>query len=215
MGKKYLNITNGECFNEYFVSKFGNFALPFNEVLMDGDTTADIYSKEFISLRARELNTNVDEYRSKMQVFDVLKQNAYSELHLWFGKDTFCQINLLTLLAYLEQSGFSGNIFLNYIDDETFEVIEPDINVELGQYRHIYQQVLLLKQTPKDVGVLIYKAIMLYFDYHSSEGYLANLVKENSDMDRMSLICLLLEKSKDYGLSDLQAQKLINCYSPN
>ena len=56
-----------------------------------------------------------------MQVLDFLKESSFSELDLWFGKDTFCQMNLLTLLAYLEEMGFCGQVVLNYVEDETFE----------------------------------------------------------------------------------------------
>ena len=38
-----LNITNGDCFNYYFISSFGGEAVPFCEVMMNGDTVLDIY----------------------------------------------------------------------------------------------------------------------------------------------------------------------------
>ena len=99
---------------------------------------------------------------------------------------------------------------LNYIDDETFAVLDSGINIELGVYSKIYQDVLISKTLPGDVGVLCSKAIDLYFDYHSDEGKLAEIVKANAHKDKMELISLLLEKSEDYGLSDLQAERLIN-----
>ena len=108
MQKKTLNITNGDYFNEYLISKFGGAAIPFCEAMMDGETTADIFSEEFIALRARSLKVNKAEYRSKMYVYDYLCSDDYQELRLWFGKDTFCQMNLLTLLAYLEQISYGG-----------------------------------------------------------------------------------------------------------
>ena len=47
MDNKILNITNGECFNEYYISKFGGLSVPFCEVMMDGETRANIYSQQF------------------------------------------------------------------------------------------------------------------------------------------------------------------------
>ena len=212
MNSKILNITNGEYFNRYFQSKFGGVAVPFCEAMMDGDTLSDIYSEAFIRLRARELNVDCETYRSKMQAHDALQDGAYSTLCLWFGKDTFCQLNLLTLLAYLEQIGYKGKVELQYINDETFEIVEQNVEIKLGAYKWIYDTVLIRKQMPSEVGVLDAKAIGLYFDYLSADGLLARLVIENADMDKMALVRLLMENSKAYGLSDLQAEKLIDVY---
>ena len=210
MHSKILNITNGEYFNEYFISNFGGAAVPFCEAVMDGEVLTDIYSEEFIAVRAKSLNITENEYKTKMYAYNALNYNDYKTICLWFGKDTFCQVNLLTLLAYLEQIQYDGEIKLNYIDDETFDVLESDINFELGVYSEIYEQVLISKKLPSDVGVLCHRAIDLYFDYHSDIGTLAEIVKANAYKDKMELIGLLLEESKDYGLSDLQIERLIN-----
>ena len=215
MQDEILNITNGDYFNEYFKDKFGGKAVPFCEDMMDGNVVFDIYSDEFINLRSKELNVSVEEYRSKMKVCDELNTKDYSKLHLWFGKDTFCQVNLLTLLAYLEQLRFDGKVILNYIDDETFEVIEKNIDVKLGLYRKVYEDILMFGQIPREVGILDTRAIDLYFDYHSNEGMLALLVRENADKDKIALVSLLLENSKEYGLSDLQAENMINSVLSN
>ena len=198
-------------FNNYFLTKFGGVAVPFCEAMMDGDTVLELYSDEFIKLRSKELGVNIEEYKSKIFVHtDLLKD--YSEICLWFGKDTFCQINLLTLLAYLEQIGYSGKVVLNYINDETFEVIEANIPVELGSYKKLYEDILIAKKHSTDLGVLDFEVVELYFDYHSDRGTLAQLVRENSDKDDMTLVSLLIEGSKEYGLSDMQAEKLIEKY---
>ena len=208
---KVLNITNGDCFNDYFLSKFGGEAVPFCEAMMDGDTISDIYSDEFIELRSKALGVSAKEYKSKMHVQTAPLEN-YSELRLWFGKDTFCQTNLLTLLAYLEQIEYGGQVFLNYIDDENFEVIEENISVTLDSYKRIYEDILITKKHPTNLGVLDAEGIELYFDYLSDTGALAQLVRENSDKDDLNLVCLLLENSKAYGLSDIQAEMLIRKY---
>ena len=82
----------------------------------------------------------------------------------------------------------------------------------LGAYNKLYQDILIAKKRPTELGVLNAEAIDLFFDYHSADGALARLVRENSDKDVMTLVCLLLEKSSAYGLSDLQAEKLIKKY---
>ena len=204
-----LNITNGDYFNNHFISEFGGVAVPFCEAIMDGDTVSDIYSDTFVELRSAEHNVSVEEYKSKMHVHTALTETRYGALSLWFGKDTFCQINLLTLLAYLEQIGYGGQIILNHIDDETFEVIGNNISITLGVYKKLYEDILIAKKHPTDLGVLDDKAICLYFDYHSDNGFLAQLVRDHSHKDDLELICLLLENSREYGLSDIQAKRLI------
>ena len=210
MYHEILNITNGDYFNEYFISRYGGLAVPFCEAMMDGETVENIYSEQFVALRAKSLNVTEDAYREKMHVYNSLSCNNYQMIHLWFGKDTFCQVNLLTLLAYLEQIEYRGELKLNYIDDETFAVLESNIDVKPGVYRKIYREVLILKKVPDDVGVLNATAIDLFFDYRSDNGKLAKLVRANAHKEKMELMRVLLEQSKDYGLSDLQAERLIN-----
>ena len=210
MKDKVLNITNGDYFNEYFKKKFGEISVSFCEAMMDGETVKNIYSQEFVVLRAKSLNVTIDEYKTKMHVPDALKGNNYEKISLWFGKDTFCQMNLLTLLAYLEQIKYQGEIKLNYIDDETFAVLESNIDVKLGIYNKIYEDVLILNKVLNDVGVLNSQAIDLYFDYKKENGKLVKLVKANLDKNKNELISILLKQSKEYGLSDLQAERIIN-----
>ena len=89
-------------------------------------------------------------------------------------------------------------------------MLESNIDVKPGIYSKIYEDVLIFKRAPKDVGILNAFAIDLFFDYRSSYGNLARLARANAGKERQELVCLLLDKSKDYGLSDLQAEKLIN-----
>lgn len=209
---RILNITNGDVFNAYFLSKEKATAVPFREAMMDGDTVADIFSKGFIRVRAAALGVDCKEYRASMAAYDAINSTDCTGIALWFGKDTFCQINLLTLLAYLEQINYRNDITLNYIDDETFEILQKDIPVSLGRYKTLYEDILMHGRHPKDTGVLLPDAIDLYFDYHSDNGLLARTVRAHADMNKMELIRLLLSISGKYGLSDVQAEKLIQKY---
>ena len=210
--KKVLNITNGDAFNKYFLANHKENAVPFREVMMDGEAIQDVFSPKFIDLRAAAVGVSAEEYRANMLAYDALIKGSYDEIRLWFGKDTFCQMNLLTLLAFLEQIHYGGNVVLNYIDDESFAIIEPNIQVVLGKYQGLYESILIDRQMPKRLGVLNPRAVELFLDYHSDDGALAKLVRENTGMDDMGLMCLLLENSSEYGLSDIQAEKLIKKY---
>ena len=72
MSNKILNITNGDYFNEYFISAFGRTAIPFCEAMMDGEAVTNIYSQQFVALRAGALNITETEYRAKMYVYNIL-----------------------------------------------------------------------------------------------------------------------------------------------
>lgn len=209
MNEKILNITNGDAFNTYFISKFGGRAVPFREAMMDGETVSNIFSEEFVEVRSQELGVAAEEYRKNMLVYDALRDGDHAELCLWFGKDTFCQMNLLTLLAYLEQAKYSGVIKLNYIDDESFDTIDENIRVYLGIYNQLYERVIISKKKADKTGVILPRAIDLYFDYLSDDGALSNIVRDNLKAGEADTLTILLQMSKEYGISDIQAQKLI------
>ena len=205
-----LHITNGDAFNDYFLSGHSVRALPFREAMMDGDAVADVFGAQFVRLRTAALGVSEEEYRKKLPLIDVLckERFALKEIQLWFGKDTFCQMNLLTLLACLEEINYQGAVTLNYIDDETFRTEEAGISVTLGIYKALYEKILVKKQKAAG-GVLSTAAIDLYFDYHAEDGYLARLIKSNTDKNTDDLVMLLLNCSAPYGLSDRQALSLI------
>ena len=208
MREQMLHITNGDCFNDYFVEKYGEPAVPFREAMMDGDGGSPIFSDAFIRKRCEVLGVSEDEYRSDIGLLSLLEKKP-ERICLWFGTDTFCQMNLLTLLAYLEQIGFEGEVELQRIDDENFAEIGEKKAVKLGLYEDLYREILMEKKKPSALGCLEERAVALYFDYRSPRGFLASLIRENAELDEMALVCLLLKRSAEYGLSDLQAKKLI------
>ena len=121
-----INITNGEFYNEYFEKNTKSKGIPFNEAMMSGPATFPIFSNEFIESRSKYLSVSNDEYVSKMsEIIDLKKSiDTVTTINLFFGNDTFCVINLLTLLAYLEQLKYQGVVVLNIIDDFSFKTIE-------------------------------------------------------------------------------------------
>lgn len=207
-----LNITNGDYFNEYFKKNINPCAVAFREAMMQGVATAKVFSDEFVSARAKSLGVSKEKYLDCSK--DLLNQferlNQIEQINLWFGKDTFCQLNALTLLAYLEQRNYSGIVFLNFIDDETFAILGENAQVELGVYGQMYTDVIVNRQPPSEYGVLDKCGIDLYFDYLSPNGALAKIVLQNADKSRRDIVVELIKASKSYGLSDLLAEELID-----
>ena len=206
-----LNITNGDYLNAKLSKKYEGEFFPFREAIIQGEVTSTVLDDEFIKVRAKSLGVSEEYYKQNAEkLIDFTKNhNKYSSLKLWFGKDTFCQLNLLTLLALLEQINYIGEISLVLIDDETGSIIGQEKRVELGVYREIYNKILIEKQPTSKLGDIDERAIELYFDYLSLDGYLANLIRENLSLSEDELMVLLLNSSKEYGLSDLNIRELI------
>ena len=206
-----LNITNGDYLNAKLSKENEGEFFPFREATIQGNLTQAILSEDFIKARAESLSVTVDYYKKNAQnVLDFIQNHArYSKLKLWFGDDTFCQLNLLTLLALLEQINYSGEIEIVIVDDETGSVVASTHGVKLGQYYNLYKKILLNGQMPDETGAISKRAIELYFDYLSPNGHLANLARQNADLEQSELVVLLLKNSKEYGLSDLNVKELL------
>lgn len=206
-----LYITNGDAFNAHLQKEKGVPAVPFREAMMAGDVPdAPIFSDAFIRVRAHHHGVAERVYRT--QTADPLSKADTNPLSLYFGRDTFCQMNLITLLAYLEEIGHRASIALNIIDDETFSVLKENIPVALGGYRDIYKTVLIKHEMPAHFGVIDERSVSLFFDYLSAEGFLAQTVRKHSEESEIALITRLLTVSADYGLSDTMAKDLIEKY---
>ena len=206
-----LYITNGDAFNAHLQKEKGVIAIPFREAMMAGEVPdAPIFSDAFIRVRAHHHGVAERVYRT--QPADPISKVSANSLSLYFGRDTFCQMNLLTLLAYLEELEYAGKIFLTLIDDETFSVLKENIPVPLGGYRDIYKTVLIKHEMPTHFGVIDERSVSLFFDYLSAEGFLAQTVRKHSEESEIALITRLLTVSADYGLSDTMAKDLIEKY---
>lgn len=211
---KKANITNGEYFNRYFEDTFREKGIPFNEAMMVGDSTDDVFSDNFCIKRAFELKVSVEVYYEKLNLFfELIKDlKCYEEIILWFGTDTFCQLNLLTILCFLETQKYEGNVFTVIIDDENFNIVREKTSVSLSGYKKLYKNIILHKEPTQCDDPIMNLAISLYFDYLSDYGKLSMIVKNNATLSENELIKKLLLESREYGISDLQAYELIQKY---
>jgi AraC-like DNA-binding protein len=112
---KTLHILNGLCMLESFQqnSLMNETAVyvPFNEAMCWGETDETIFSPEFIQTRARSLKSTEEEYKKiVIEPLKLLFDEQFDIIVLWFGDDVFCQMNLITILAYLEQIQFDGDV---------------------------------------------------------------------------------------------------------
>ena len=170
-----LHITSGEYFNAILQTKYNLSGVPFNEAMMTGNALSTLFDRNFISLRAKTHGVSETLYREKLSLFFNAMENlrSYDEICLWFGKDVFCQMNALTVLAYLETLGFQGRVFAQYIDDETGETIGEKTPVCVNGKYALYESVLVQKTPATCDDPVMKNVIRLYFDYLSDDGFLA------------------------------------------
>jgi hypothetical protein len=196
-------------------TQYAGDAIPFREAMIQGNTEREVLSDAFIRTRANALSVAESVYKEKAK--DILdfcvNYSRFQELRLWFGKDSFCQLNLLTLLALLEKIEYRGKITLFLIDDENFDILEKNIPVSLGGYQKLYEEILIQRIPSPFIshfGVISQRAIELYYDYLSPDGALAQFILKNKDKSEDTLMKELLSQTKEYGLSDLNILSLIN-----
>ena len=206
-----LNITSGDYFNNYIKTKENGIFLPFNESILIGPVDINIFSSKFINIRSNYHEVSKDEYLNKLNnIVNPNYINTFDEINLWFGEDTFCVINLITILAYLEQIKYSGIIYYTRIDDYTNETIKEKELIKLGIFNKVYETVILNKTFIQTDISFIDTTITNYLDLHNGIDNVSNYIKNNLNLDDNTLLINSLNNSKDLGLSDVIIQKLIN-----
>lgn len=227
-----LHILNGECLRDYLEDYLkGQEISCFNECMADGKVTEQVFSKEFFHLRAKELTSyyriNSEDYLEKTESqLEKLLTKTYEKIILWFDYDMFCQINMLTVLAYLDQANFKGKVEIYLIQDEYWKCEEvKDIISEIksvglnGNFNKLYQAVLLGGQ-PLSVDDEYYtqsitqlpplaEGIRLYRAYQQEENELTDFIKAHQKLEENILVGELLKRFRVYGLGDIQYCNLI------
>lgn len=206
-----LNITSGDYFNNYIKTKENGIFLPFNESIITGPVDIHIFSSKFINIRSNYHEVSKDEYLNKLSnIVNPNYINTFDEINLWFGEDTFCVINLITILAYLEQIKYSGIIYYTRIDDYTNEIIKEKELIKLGIFNKVYETVILNKTFIQTDISFIDTTITNYLDLHNGLDNVSKYIQNNLDLDDNTLLINSLNNSKDLGLSDVIIQKIIN-----
>ncbi len=209
----HLHITGGEWLNQQICRKYApeGLVLPFNEAMMSGAVCAPVLSPRFCRLRAAALNVPEADYLQKLQpVRNALEALSPADtVTLWFGADTFCQMNRLTVLAALEERGFCGAVESVTVRDEDGEVVSGPAKTALGEYRTLYAEVLMAHRFAETADSWLSAVLPRYFDFLRPDGALARFAAEHPEMEEDALVCALLERSAADGLSDTMARDMI------
>jgi hypothetical protein len=211
--KTTLNILNGQAMYDYFkqhdLNKNGVY-VPFNEAMCVGEVTTDIFSKEFNKYRCDAHSITMDQYNEvTLQPLQILFENQFSHIVLWFDDDMFCQINLLTILAYLNQTNYRKKITFNLVSHD-FKVLECyELNAQ--GYTEMYKQVMVNRCIRQSVDLSIMSnGINLYFEYLKEENEITAFLRKHEYLEIDTLVTKLLKTFVQYGLGDTQYIELIN-----
>ncbi|MGR3763010.1 AraC family transcriptional regulator [Rossellomorea sp. NS-SX7] len=215
---KTVHILNGtEMYKKFKEKQFLELdsMIPFNEAMCYGNTCEDIFSDEFTAIRASVHHVTTAEYAEiTLQPLQPLFSEYVDRIELWFDEDMFCQINLLTVLAWLDQTGFKGGIDLHLVNDHFQPVSHYSLTAK--GFDSLYKQVLIEKTAPKEVHPApLKKGIDLYLNYLMEDSDLMLYIQKHEAVPTKELVTLMIEHFKDYGLGDTQYIEIIESYRRN
>ena len=211
-----LHVLNGQCMYDYF-QKIGfkqrGKVIPFNEAMCVGEVTEDIFSDEFFEKRCLAHHVTLEDYKNvTINKLMCLIKHEFSKIVLWFDDDMFCQINLLTILGYLDQISFRGEVVFNLVNNHFQKVEELQINPQ--GYYEIYKSVMIKKIMPNNVGISsLTRGIQLYLDLQKKDNEIIRYIEKHKDVEPQKLVLDLISTFPQYGLGDIQYTELIKIFS--
>lgn len=202
-----IHILSGDAMAQYSDTLgFSGYTIAFAEEMISGDAHIDIFGTEFCKIRADFHNMNPDKYKKKI-AYPMTKLRTGDEVHLWFGKDLFCQINMLTCLAYLEKLGIKEATFHEVFEDEMKEMSVTKIQTD--GYLKSFESIVINKTSVATPLEALNSVQDMYFEYHSLNGPLCDFIRENSETSVFALTVKIIKQFAGYGLSDVQSKSLI------
>lgn len=203
-----INIISGEAMASYDKELGFKSYIPFCESMVSGNVTEEEpFGQKFVALRSDVLSVPTDKYRKKF-VNQLLKIRSGDDVHVYFGEDMFCQLNLITLLAYLERIGVPSVTYHVVFEDEMKETALLE-GVETSGFGEVYKAVLVRHETTGTNIEITDKGIMLYSDYLDDNGRIASFIKSNPEDTVLQLTVKLIKQFAEYGLGDTQSAELI------
>lgn len=214
-GKK-IHILNGEVMlKEFQIKKYvdGDQVVPWNEAMCWGEVTEEIFSHAFIQKRVQSLNTTESEYKHiVLEPLQELTRLLETEVVVcWFGYDMFCQMNLLTCLAYLNQLNYKGKVVCCLFDENNNDETIICKEVEIKKAKECFQQIICQKNETELLPVCEMKQAMIdYLSLESQENEIVDYVKENIFEEKNVLLKQLMAKFQRFGLGDIQYLQIID-----
>lgn len=158
-----ITITSGSYWKEYFKEKYTDI-LAFNEAMDRGTPDKIIFSEEFIEERIKTLGVSRELYLKKtIEELRPLIDIKDEKVKLIFDDCSFCQINIITILGYLDYVGYKEKIDLEYLTEEKQTIRSTKIDVK-GYYK-VYLDVLIDKKVIEIEGkTILTKGVKEYIE---------------------------------------------------
>lgn len=208
-----INIVSGDAMAEYGEQLGFKNCTIFGEAMIDGIVKDPVpFSQSFINERAKVHGIHPDKYRKK-NAQQLLKMRAGDEVHVYFGEDLFCQLNLITLIAFLEKQGIDKVTYHVVFEDEMKETALIE-NVETAGFSEIYKAVLINHTTANVPLEIMEKGISLYLDYLDENGKLATFIRSCETDSVLQLTIKIIKQLPEYGLGEEQCSYVVNKYRP-
>lgn len=186
--------------------------IPFNEAMCYGNTCDDIFSDDFTEIRAKVHHVTPEQYAEiTLNPLHPLFYEEFNRIALWFDDDMFCQINILTILAWLDRTDYKGAIDLHIVGTNFQSV--GYFSLKPKGYYALYKRVLIHKKFPQDVYPNpLKKGIELYLNYLNKDSDLMLFIQRHQYVPVKELVFVLIENFKEYGLGDTQYLEIIKSY---
>lgn len=213
--EQVVHILNGqEMYKHFKKTRFleNELMVPFNEAMCYGRAHGDIFSETFFQLRAKVHEVTIEQYNEMtLEPLQPLLAGEFTRIVMWFDADMFCQINLLTVLGWLDQVNYAGEAHLHLVD-EHFELFDK-FELHIKGYKSLYNAVLMMRSMPEHLASIepapLRNGIELYLNYAEPHSELMTFIHENIHFPQQQLLELLLTNFQKYGLGDIQYEKLI------
>jgi hypothetical protein len=207
-----LHILNGQAMFDYFKKThflIDEIMVPFNEAMCFGYISDELFTQDFVEKRASVHHVTTEQYTEiTLNPLEPLFSKDFTHIELWFDEDMFCQINILTILAWLDKNGHSKPINLHIVGDK-FEPIESFTLLATGYYE-LFIQVMIHKTFPESINLApLKKGVELYLSYLQEDSDLMTYIKNHENMSEKELVYHLLVNFKKYGLGDVQYLEII------
>lgn len=208
-----LHVLNGLHMLKRFESKHlvreNQTYVPFNEAMCWGEADTRIFSDFFIGKRVKSLKTTEADYRRiVLEALEPLFKGKFDIIVLWFGDDMFCQMNLITVLAYLEQGGYQGDVLFCMALERIDDILPDALEIDIEGYSDIYKAVICNHEVPELKMIpVMYQAIKMYLNYQTDESPIIKYIRNN--IGKEHLVNDLLCRFPEYGLGDMQYQAMI------
>jgi AraC-like DNA-binding protein len=210
---KTLHILNGLSMLNFFRKNHlineNEVYVPFNEAMCWGETIEEIFSGQFIEKRILSLKSTHEEYEKiVLEPLKPLFNEKFDIIVLWFGDDMFCQMNLITILAFLQQIHFKGDVLFCMEEEQTDTMLPDAFEIDIDNYVEIYKTIMCYrKKCTIKLMPVTYQAMNLYLTYREENSDIRRYIKNN--FSKNDLIKDLLSLFPQYGLGDLQYKWMI------